>query len=120
MNSCQNWSAPDAAPIGTAAQVAPGPVTAVVRESGTAGEMGVCAGREALSPRCPGGLRTADRDPGDGQHREDRQNDQPLVQQRRPERGDHRGIVDVQAAIHPGHGAGHLQAHGSAPPGTTR
>ena len=61
MNSCQNWLAPDAAPIGTAAQVAPGPVSAVVRESGTAGELGVCAGRVALSPAAPAacGRRTA-------------------------------------------------------------
>ena len=49
MNSCQNWSAPDAAPIGTAAQVAPGPVTAVVSESGTAEAPRGCApGRDAL------------------------------------------------------------------------
>ena len=40
MNSCQNWSAPDIAPIGPAAQVTPGPVTAVVSESGTAEEPG--------------------------------------------------------------------------------
>jgi hypothetical protein len=62
--------------------------------------------RAARSVRalCAGTVRLpAHTHPRHRQYREDEQGDDALVEQRGPEGGDHRGVVGVQAVVHPGH-----------------
>ena len=100
--SCQAARVP---PVAVSASVVPvaGRARVIARPAGSGGS-------------CRGG-RLADGDPGDGQHREDRRRDQALVQQRRAERGHHGGIVDVDAAVHPGHGVRRPPGSSRCPPG---